>query len=246
MAEKRLYIGTSGWHYKHWLGNFYPAGMKPASYLVHYLQYFGSVEINNSFYRLPSTETLAQWKEAVPPDFIFAIKASRFITHMKKLKEPQQSFSLFMDRVGVLGEKLGPILFQLPPSWRFDESRFNAFLEALPTTYRYAFEFRDQSWYTDKAYELLRKYRCAFCIYEIAYHLSPLEVTTDFVYVRLHGPGNKYDGSYADHVLSTWAEQGNKWLEQGKQVYFYFDNDMHGYAPANALRLQEIMEWKYS
>jgi uncharacterized protein YecE (DUF72 family) len=242
MNDHRLYIGTSGWHYKHWMGNFYPAGTRPAGFLAHYLRSFFSVEINNSFYRLPSVDTLAQWKAAVPQDFVFAVKASRYITHMKKLKEPQQSFSLFMSRVQVLGEKLGPILFQLPPVWRFDENRFRDFLAALPSTYRYTFEFRDRSWYNDRVYELLETYRCAFCVYEIDYHLSPLEVTTDFVYVRLHGPAAKYDGSYSDMVLSNWAARCQDWLSQGKSVYFYFDNDMYGHAPVNARRLLELSE----
>lgn len=241
MDDEKVLIGTSGWHYKHWRGNFYPVGVQPADYLAHYLRSFSSVEINNSFYRLPAPETLADWRDSVPRDFVFAVKASRFITHMKKLKDPQQSFALFMQRVGVLGEKLGPVLFQLPPAWRFDEGRFRAFLEALPTTYRYTFEFRDPSWYNDRAYELLQLHRCAFCIYELEYHLSPLEVTADFVYVRLHGPGKKYDGSYADEVLAGWAERCRHWLEQDKSVYVYFDNDLHGYAPVNAARLQEML-----
>ena len=237
-----LYIGTSGWHYKHWVGNFYPAGTKPADFLAHYLQYFKTVEINNSFYRLPSVDTLADWYESTPQDFLFTVKDSRFITHMKKLKDPQQSFSLLMERVQVLAEKLGPILFQLPPAWRFDEDRFRTFLQALPRTYRYAFEFRDPSWYNNKAYALLQEYACAFCIYELEYHLSPLLVTSDFVYIRLHGPANKYDGSYRDDVLAEWASRCQLWLEQGKQVYVYFDNDMHGYAPVNAATLQRLMQ----
>lgn len=241
MGDEKVRIGTSGWHYKHWRGTFYPAGVQPAGYLAHYLRFFASVEINNSFYRLPTPETLAEWKASVPEGFVFAVKASRFITHMKKLKDPQQSFVLFMDRVQVLGEKMGPVLFQLPPAWRFDEGRFRAFLEALPPTYRYTFEFRDPSWYNERAYELLRQHYCAFCVYEIEYHLSPLEVTADFVYVRLHGPEKKYDGSYSDEVLAGWAERCREWRAAGKSVYFYFDNDMHGYAPVNAARLQELL-----
>jgi uncharacterized protein YecE (DUF72 family) len=241
MGDKKLFIGTSGWHYKHWRGNFYPAGVTPAGYLAHYLKTFSTVEINNSFYRLPSAETLADWRASVPDDFVFAVKASRFITHMKKLKDPQASFGLFMERVRVLGEKLGPVLFQLPPAWRFDEGRFAAFLAALPPAYRYAFEFRDPSWYNDRAYDLLRQHRCAFCLYELEYHLSPLEVTTDLVYVRLHGPEKKYDGSYADEVLAAWADRCRAWLADGKSVYVYFDNDLHGYAPVNAARLQEML-----
>jgi uncharacterized protein YecE (DUF72 family) len=240
MSQGKLYIGTSGWHYKHWLGNFYPAGTRPDAFLLHYLRFFHSVEINYSFYRLPSVAALSQWKEAVPPDFIFAVKASRYITHMKKLRNPQQSFSMLMERIGVLGEKLGPLLFQLPPAWHFDEGRFQSFLEALPTTYRYAFEFRDPTWYNERAYELLQKHRCAFCIYDLEYHLSPLQVTSDFVYVRLHGPSTKYNGSYSDAVLEQWASRCRDWLAQGKSVYVYFDNDINGYAPVNARRLQEI------
>jgi uncharacterized protein YecE (DUF72 family) len=234
-------IGTSGWHYKHWLGNFYPAGTPTMAYLPYYVQHFNSVEINNSFYKLPSTETLTDWINAVPENFIFSVKASRFITHMKKLREPLQSMALFLERIQVLGEKMGPVLFQLPPAWRFNEERFAAFLQALPATYRYAFEFRDQSWYTDHAYELLQQYNCAFCIYNFAFHQSPLVITTDFVYVRLHGPVNKYDGSYSDQVLTEWANQCEIWVNQGKQVYIYFDNDMHGYAPVDAQRLQQLL-----
>ena len=241
MDDKQVFIGTSGWHYKHWRGNFYPAGVAPAGYLAHYLKTFSTVEINNSFYRLPSAETLADWRASVPEDFVFAAKASRFITHMKKLKDPQASFAPFMERVRVLGEKLGPVLFQLPPAWRFDEGRFGAFLAALPPEYRYAFEFRDPSWYNDRAYELLRQHRCAFCIYEIEYHQSPFEVTTDLVYVRLHGPGKKYDGSYSDDVLAAWADRCHAWLAEGKSCYCYFDNDLHGYAPVNAARLQQML-----
>jgi uncharacterized protein YecE (DUF72 family) len=223
------------------MGNFYPTAMKPAGFLAYYQQHFHTVEINNSFYRLPSADTLADWRQSTPQDFLFTVKASRFITHMKKLKDPVQSFSLLMERIQVLEEKLGPVLFQLPPAWRFDEVRFSTFLQALPSSYRYTFEFRDPSWYNDKAYELLQKHLCAFCIYELEYHLSPLLVTTDFVYVRLHGPAQKYDGSYSDDVLAEWAGRCQLWLAQGKQVYVYFDNDMHGYAPVNAATLQRMM-----
>ena len=236
----RLHVGTSGWHYKHWVGNFYPAGTKPDGFLSHYLRFFRSVEINYSFYRLPSVAALSQWKAAVPPDFVFTVKASRFITHMKKLREPQRSFSLLMERVGILGETLGPLLFQLSPAWRFDEARFRAFLEALPTTYRYAFEFRDPSWYNERAYELLQQHRCAFCIYDLEYHQSPLQVTSDFVYVRLHGPSTKYSGRYSEAALEEWANRCREWLGQGRSVYVYFDNDIGGAAPRDAQRLKRL------
>lgn len=241
MEKGTIHIGTSGWHYKHWMGNFYPSGMKPKDFMAHYLRFFRTVEINNSFYKLPAPETFAAWRVAVPPDFVFAVKASRFITHMKKLNEPLQSFSNFMQNVSVLEEKLGPILFQLPPMWKFNEARFRNFLAVLPPHFRYTFEFRNPTWYNETVYELLRRHNMAFCIYEIEYHLSPLLVTADFVYIRLHGPETKYAGSYSESALQWWANFCKEQQAQGKDVYLYFDNDQAGYAAFNAQRLQELV-----
>src|SRR5690606_28208600 len=151
-----------GWHYKSWVGHFYPNDLKPGDYTEHYIKYFQTVEINNSFYKLPSRETFGTWKDSVPKDFVFAVKANRFITHMKKLKDPKTTFTNFITQVEVLQEKLGPILFQLPPRWKYNEERFQAFLEILPSQYRYTFEFRDQSWYNDSAYKLLKAHNAAF------------------------------------------------------------------------------------
>ncbi len=192
-----IYIGTSGWHYNHWKGNFYPAGVTAKHFTQYYLRFFRTVEINNSFYRLPSPETFATWKASVPDEFLFSVKASRYITHMKKLKDPQQSLAQFLGNAQALEEKLGPILFQLPPAWRLNLDRFRDFLKVLPPYHRYTFEFRDQSWYSPEVYALLQHHGHAFCIYDLGGHLSPLEVTADFVYVRLHGPEGKYDGSYS-------------------------------------------------
>ena len=238
---KAIQVGCSGWHYKHWRGVYYPAGTPQADYLPHYLRDFKTVEINNSFYRLPPPETFAAWYQAVPADFLFAVKASRYITHLKKLKDPQESLFRFLENVAVLKEKLGPILFQLPPRWQCDPKRLATFLAALPPYFRYTFEFRDHSWYHPEVYGLLQKHRAAFCIYDLEYHLSPLEVTTDFVYIRLHGPVNIYDGSYSEEVLQEWANRCQTWQKSGKEVWVYFDNDMHGHAPHNARRLQELV-----
>jgi uncharacterized protein YecE (DUF72 family) len=245
MAEKQVYIGTSGWHYKHWVGTFYPAGLKPKDFTDYYLRFFSTVEINNSFYKLPSRDTFANWRASVPDNFVFAVKGSRYITHMKKLKDPQESIQRFFENVNALEEKLGPILFQLPPSWKVNEERLAAFLAALPPYYRYTFEFRDQSWYTPGVLELLRRYKAAFCIYDLDYHLSPLEVTADFVYVRLHGPGAKYAGSYSEEALTDWAEKCVAWQRQGLDVYVYFDNDLDSHAAFNAKRLQELVQEKF-
>lgn len=236
-----IYIGTSGWHYKHWKGLFYPAGLRPQDYLPHYFSYFGTVEINNSFYRLPGYETFVNWRESVPEDFVFAVKASRFITHMKKLKDPQSSLNSFLQQVVALEEKLGPILFQLPPRWHCDPERLQQFLQALPAGLLYTFEFRDHTWYNEAIYELLRQHQAAFCIYDLEQHQSPVVVTAPFVYVRLHGPEGRYNGSYSGEALQTWAEAARNWQQQGRSVYIYFDNDIGGHAVTDARRLQKLI-----
>jgi uncharacterized protein YecE (DUF72 family) len=242
MTKKgKIYIGTSGWHYKHWVGTFYPEKTKDSEQLAFYLKYFKSVELNNSFYRLPKPRVFANWRKAVPADFIFAVKGNRYITHNKKLNIEKQNISIFFKSVKNLEEKTGPILFQLPPKWNLNVERFARFLKQLPKNYRYAFEFRNHSWYREEIYELLRKYNFAFCVYELEYHLSPREVTADFVYLRLHGPGGKYQGSYSKTRLESWVEQCEEWSKHGKDVYVYFDNDQKGYAAFNARTLQGLM-----
>jgi uncharacterized protein YecE (DUF72 family) len=240
MESHRIYIGTSGWSYKHWRGTFYPEQIKVKNHFFYYLQHFNTVEINNTFYGIPSDETFINWEKKVPDDFIYVIKANRNITHLKKLHEPSISLPPFLDRVKLLDKKLGPILFQLPPFMKSNVALFESFLHELPKNYRYVFEFRNADWYKDEIYQLLKEYNCAFCIYELAGHLSPLEVTADFVYLRLHGPGNKYQGSYSNEALKKWAEQCSEWLKT-KDVFVYFDNDEKGYAAFNALKLKEII-----
>lgn len=242
MAKGKIHIGTSGWHYKHWKEVFYPADVKETAQLQYYSKLFNTVEINNSFYMLPASKTFTEWKKTSPRGFIFSVKASRFITHMKKLKADAASIRRFFSHAGKLGEKMGPVLFQLPPKWKINAERLSQFLSRLPKGHRYTFEFRNHTWYDKSVYELLKKYNCAFCIYELEHHLSPLEVTADFVYVRLHGPGNKYQGSYTDTALKKWARQCRKWQEKGKDVYIYFDNDQAGFAAFNAKRLKELAD----
>lgn len=237
MKKPKIYIGTSGWHYKHWKGNFYPEDTSDAEQFNYYIQHFNTVEINNSFYMLPAAKTFASWRQAAPRDFIFSVKASRFITHMKKLKVDRNSIREFFSRIDRLKEKLGPVLFQLPPRWKVNTQRLEQFLEKLPTGYQYVFEFRDHSWYTKEVYQLLSKFNCSFCIYELEHHRSPLQVTADFVYVRLHGPGNKYQGNYTLRTLRKWKKRAAGWLHAHKTVYIYFDNDQKGYAAFNAQAL---------
>lgn len=234
-------IGTSGWHYKHWLGSFYPEKLSPSKMLPYYYDRFDTVEINNSFYILPKLETLACWRDATPKNFEFAIKASRFLTHNKKLKEPKNALNNFLPRAEALGKKLGPILFQLPPQWRINLERLAEFLDALPKYHQYTFEFREPSWLVPRVCNLLRKYNAAFCIYELAGFHAPLEITANWSYVRLHGPGGKYQGSYSTKILRTWADRIVGWSKRLKSIYVYFDNDQAGYAAANALMLKRLV-----
>lgn len=239
MRKHNIYIGTSGWSYKHWRGTFYPQEIKVKNHFSYYLQYFNTVEINNTFYRLPSEETFLNWKKTVPDDFTYVIKANRFITHIKKLHDPVESLYPFLDYVQLLGSKLGPVLFQLPPFMKANVPLLEAFLQELPKKIRYVFEFRNTDWYKPEVYDLLKKYNCAFCIYELAGHISPIQITADFIYIRLHGPGNKYQGSYSDETLKSWADECLKWSKT-KDVFVYFDNDENGYAAFNALKLREL------
>jgi uncharacterized protein YecE (DUF72 family) len=240
MAQ-RIYVGTSGWSYDHWKGPFYPGHLACDRMLDYYAEQFRSTEINSSFYHLPAEETLKLWHDATPEDFLFTAKASRYITHMKKLKDPKQSVNAFLRRIRTLGDKLGPILFQLPPRWHFNKERLAAFLDALSREFRYAFEFRDRSWLNEEAYDLLSRHGAAFCIYELDGFLSPREITSDLVYVRLHGPDGPYQGSYDDKSLSGWASAFAGWAAQGRAVYCYFDNDERAYAARNAIRLQAML-----
>lgn len=237
MAE--IWIGTSGWHYKHWIGNFYPAGLPASRMLAHYMERFDTVEVNNTFYHLPNPSSLRAWRDVTPDSFLFAVKGSRFLTHMKKLKDAREGLDRFLSAVQALQPKLGPILFQLPPNWTVDVERLASFLALLPSDHRCAFEFRNPTWDTPAIYNLLARYNAAYCIFDLAGYLSPRALTADFAYVRLHGPGGKYQGSYSDVALEQWAAQIAEWNRTLSAVYIYFDNDDSGFAPLNALRLKK-------
>lgn len=235
----RIHIGTSGWSYAHWVGPFYPNGTQSRAMLPFYARHFGTVEINSTFYRLP--ESAERWRSSVPPDFVFAVKASRYITHMKKLRDPVDSTRAFFECIEALGPQLGPVLFQLPPHWRFDEPRLAEFLASLPGGYRYAFELRDRSWLDERAYRLLEEHNAACCLYDLDGFQSPEVPTSDFVYVRLHGPGAAYTGSYDARALAAWSRRLETWCAAGRDVYCYFDNDEAGHAAGNALELEAML-----
>jgi uncharacterized protein YecE (DUF72 family) len=235
-------IGTSGWSYPSWRGLYYPRQLRAADWLAYYAARFDTVEINHSFYQLPKVESLLAWRATVPEGFTFAVKGSRFITHMKKLKDPELALKPFFERIVLLGDATGPILWQLPPRWRVDVPRFAHFLDVLPAGYRYTFEFRDPSWYDDRIYALLAARHHGFCIYDLAGHQSPILETSRLVYVRLHGPSHlKYHGSYGDEALAAWAERLVGWASQGRDVWCYFDNDTDAHAPHDAARLLALV-----
>lgn len=224
------------------MGVFYPAGTRAGEMFQHYARYFNTVEINNSFYRLPLDTTFDTWRESSPDGFCFAVKASRFITHMKKLKDPESSSAKFFLVAERLREKLGPILFQLPPRWKVNVERFSEFLAALPREHKYVIEFRDESWFVTPVFELMRKYNVAFCIHDFADMKVPNEITADFSYIRFHGPTSaKYFGSYSKSELRAWADRIEEWRRGLKSVYVYFNNDPGGEAVKNALTLKTLL-----
>lgn len=235
-------IGTSGYSYKHWVGRYYPAGLKPAKMLEHYLRDFDTVELNNTFYQLPNESTFDSWRDSTPPAFLYAVKGSRFITHMIKLKDAERGLVNFLPRAERLGPKLGPILWQLPPGWKLNVERLEEFLSLLPPEHRYTFELRNETWMTEAVYDVLRRYNAAFCIYELAGYQSPLQLTADWTYIRLHGPTHfKYQGSYSDAQLAEWATRIRTWSRRMKAIYVYFDNDDSAYAVENALTLKRML-----
>lgn len=236
-----IIVGTSGWHYKHWVGPFYPEGTRTADMFRWYAAHFRSVEINNTFYRLPPASTFEAWRAQAPRQFLFACKASRFITHVKRLAVDASSIHRFFEAVDHLGNHLGPILFQLPPRWHRNAERLRAFLDELPHGYRYAFEFRDEDWIAPEITDLLHAQGAAYCAYDFDGRQPDVPVTAGFVYIRLHGPAGRYQGSYDRRALTRWAERMREWQRQGRDVYCYFDNDQHGYAAADAATLDVML-----
>jgi uncharacterized protein YecE (DUF72 family) len=239
----RIYIGTSGWHYKHWRGLFYPYELQTSSWLEYYAKSFDTVELNNSFYHLPSLTAFDTWRTTTPARFRFAVKGSRFITHMKKLTDAESSTSKFFVGANRLEKKLGPVLFQLPPHWKVNAERLEEFLTSIERGHRYAFEFRDESWHTSEVYELLKKHDAALCTHDLGGRQSPVEITASFTYIRFHGPTEaKYSGSYSDSQLKKWAERFDGWRSKLQGIYAYFNNDVGGHAPRNALKLKSFLE----
>ncbi|MGB3865443.1 MAG: DUF72 domain-containing protein [Xanthobacteraceae bacterium] len=235
----RIRIGTSGWHYASWRGPFFPSGLMVKHQLPYYATQFETTELNGVFYRTPSERAVESWRDHTGHDFIFAWKASRFITHWKRLSETSaDSMKLLEQRLSLLGEKAGPVLFQLPPNMKADHARLTGFLKLLRRKRRYVFEFRHPSWYSPGIMRLLSDRNIALCISDHHDAPSPWERTADFVYVRGHGPGGRYKDHYSRKTLHGWATGFLKWKRRGFDVYAYFDNDQKSAAPADALYLK--------
>jgi uncharacterized protein YecE (DUF72 family) len=238
----RLRVGCSGWLYKHWRGDFYPAELPQSRWFAQYALTFDTVEINNSFYRLPEAATFAKWREQAPRRFLYAVKASRFLTHMKKLKDPEDPLFRFFENVRELGPHLGPVLYQLPPNFGQNLERLEHFLRALPRRTLHTIEFRESSWYDERVFDLLRRHKVALCLHDMQGSATGRMQVGPFVYVRFHFGTQKYGGRYDDDRLEEWAEWLAARADEGLDVYAYFNNDTGGHAPRDAVRLRTMIE----
>jgi uncharacterized protein YecE (DUF72 family) len=235
-------VGTSGWSYTSWRSRFFPEGLKAKYQFAYYARKLSTTELNGTFYRTPSLGRVRSWHDTAPPGFLFAWKASRFITHWKRLSaKSRNSLDLIEERLGVLGPKAGPVLFQLPPHFGKDVDRLAQCLKMLSPRWRYVFEFRDPHWYSDDVLQLLQNNNVALCLSDHHDAPAPWERTADHVYVRAHGPAGTYKDRYASRTLRQWAERAQKWRGTGHDVYVYFDNDQKSAAPFDALRLVEMI-----
>jgi uncharacterized protein YecE (DUF72 family) len=258
MATRRgraPFVGCSGWQYPSWRKAFYPAGLPSSQWLTYYASQFNTLEVNNSFYRLPQASTFAAWRAATPAGFVVSVKASRYLTHLKRLRDPEAPLALFFSRAIALGPRLGPVLYQLPPTLSFDADRLRLFLDALPRTtravspadgprhvrgrrIRHVIEFRHASWYRDDVFAWLEEADVSFCLHDMK-GSSHTEISSrGVVYVRFHGTEGKYRGSYGDEVLERWGDRLTESLRRGQDVYAYFNNDLDGTAVANARTLR--------
>jgi uncharacterized protein YecE (DUF72 family) len=233
-------IGTSGWEYRHWAGRFYPRDLPRDEWLERYATEFDTVELNNSFYRLPNREQFAHWGRRVPSEFRFAVKASRYLTHLKRLREPEEPTDRFWTRARHLGARLGPVLYQLPPRWTPDLDRLGTFLRAVPHDPQ-AIEFRDRRWYTASTFEMLDGAGVALCLHDMPGSATRPRPIGPFVYLRFHGAGATYAGSYSSQRLSAWADRIAAWAGDGIPVWAYFNNDASASAIRDASRLRAFV-----
>ncbi|MFW5774714.1 MAG: DUF72 domain-containing protein [Chitinivibrionales bacterium] len=235
------HLGTSGWTYDHWSGRFYPADISRRTWFEYFSQHFDTVELNASFYRIPRESVVASWHSRAPEHFVFSVKMSRLVTHVKKLRNCDHELEWFFTVFKPLRTKIGMYLVQIPPSLKVNHELLQQFCEKLPPELPVTFEFRNKSWYVDETYAILHKYNHNFCIHDMSGSATPRIVTGPAVYLRFHGYNERYGGDYSDGILSEWAE----WIEKQRHktpVYAYFNNDFEGFAVKNCLRLREMVE----
>jgi uncharacterized protein YecE (DUF72 family) len=250
-GDNNIYIGASGWSYKDWTdGVFYPPDIASKDWLKYYSEQFNTVEINASFYHQISIQTYAKWYRAVPKDFVFSVKMSRYLTHIKRLNDTRESWQKFIAGAGELKGKLGPILFQLPENFKIDVKKLENLLKGIRypigyripvRAYKVVFELRHESWFCDDIYSVLKKYNACLVISDSGKWPSKEVITADFIYIRMHGPSGLYDSKYTDKQLRQWAERIKKWTREVKDIYVYFNNDYEGYAIDNAKSLQQLL-----
>ncbi len=247
MPLARAYIGTSGWQYRHWgNGVFYPAGLRQSDWFKYYCNIFDCVEVNNTFYHLPKKEVFERWRDVSPDGFRFAIKASRYITHLKKLSQPEEAVTKFLENVLGLGPKISVILFQFPPFWNLDLPRLEKFIEfwqgqTLLPNVKIAFEFRHRSWHQPQVHQLLRSADIALCFSDWPELNITEPITAGFIYIRRHGPTWLYSSNYSSQQLQHDAKNVKNWLAQGMDVYVFYNNDAFGWAVQNALSLKQLV-----
>ncbi|MBU1871860.1 MAG: DUF72 domain-containing protein [Candidatus Omnitrophica bacterium] len=236
-----VFVGTSGWNYSHWKKVFYPDGLPQREWLEYYLRFFSCVELNVTFYRLVKQATFKNWYGRTPKNFCFAVKGSRFITHIKRLKDTKEALDLFVKNATGLKEKLALILWQLPPGFKKDINRLTIFLNLLKKTkLRHCFEFRNESWFNEEVYRLLEEYNFSLCIAHSARFPCEKVVTADYLYLRFHGGDSLYSSNYSDKELKAWAKFARQFKKE-KDIFVFFNNDSQGFAVKNALRFKELL-----
>lgn len=240
-GDCNIRVGTSGWSYNHWYGRFYPERIPRSKWFEYYAEHFDTVEVNNTFYQLPKEITFENWRKKAPKNFLYTVKANRYITHIKRLKDTSAELERFFERANLLKEKLGPILYQLPPSMHKDLDLLGSFIKLLPKRQIAVFEFRHKSWYSEDTFKLLGKSNVSFCIHDMPGVQSPQIVTADMIYIRFHGPTGRYAGNYSKAALKSWADWLKEQIKEVHSIFAYFNNDIGGYAIGNAKQLRELI-----
>lgn len=242
VVHDRVRIGTSGWEYGHWRGGFYPRDLPRNRWLEFYATRFDTVELNASFYRLPAAETFERWGNRVPPSFRFAVKASRYLTHVRRLRDPEEPLERLRARASRLGKRLGPVLYQLPPRWRPDPERLDRFLEAIAGERDQVIEVRDPRWYDPRILAMIERSGASLCLHDMPGSATKPRPVGPRVYLRFHGSGERYGGSYPTQLLAAWADRIAAWAGEGYPIWVYFNNDLGGHAVTDAARLREYVE----